>query len=298
MPRLPGGPALARRRWSARAARARRSRGSPSGNQFDCDVMPLPVLGHGGDDFHDSHLPLWKWFLAVYLDRSSPRRGSARSSCSGPSASPTRPRGTSRTGSETQWARSRTPPLVGAGRSGRDPISAASAAVRAAAPREQDRGDRRGPARRPYPAAAHPNTRNQRHRGSSTSPCRRPRSDLHRRAALLQRFATHEDPATRRSITGPTSTCAETFTRTPWSACGASSSGRSSATTTSSRVKHLPAYLDEMEWRFNNRDNPYLFRDTLLVLLARRPAPLQGAGRQARGRAGRQQAPADQAAGP
>jgi len=32
-------------------------------------------------------------------------------------------------------------------------------------------------------------------------------------------------------------------------------------------VKHLPAYLDEMEWRFNNRENPYLFRDTLLMLL-------------------------------
>jgi transposase-like protein len=32
-------------------------------------------------------------------------------------------------------------------------------------------------------------------------------------------------------------------------------------------IKHLPAYLDEMEWRFNNRENPYLFRDTLLMLL-------------------------------
>ena len=28
-------------------------------------------------------------------------------------------------------------------------------------------------------------------------------------------------------------------------------------------VKHLPAYLDELEWRYNNRDNPFLFRDTL-----------------------------------
>ena len=27
------------------------------------------------------------------------------------------------------------------------------------------------------------------------------------------------------------------------------------------------AYLDELEWRFNNRDNPYLFRDTLLKLI-------------------------------
>ena len=31
--------------------------------------------------------------------------------------------------------------------------------------------------------------------------------------------------------------------------------------------KHLNAYLDELEWRFNNRENPYLFRDTLLKLI-------------------------------
>ena len=36
-------------------------------------------------------------------------------------------------------------------------------------------------------------------------------------------------------------------------------------------VKHLPAYLDELEWRFNNRDNPYLFRDTLRVLVTADP---------------------------
>ncbi|MBI2851073.1 MAG: IS1595 family transposase [Chloroflexi bacterium] len=32
-------------------------------------------------------------------------------------------------------------------------------------------------------------------------------------------------------------------------------------------VKHLDAYLDELEWRFNNRNNEYLFRDTLLKLI-------------------------------
>src|SRR5207249_12246942 len=31
--------------------------------------------------------------------------------------------------------------------------------------------------------------------------------------------------------------------------------------------KHLPAYLDEFEFRFNNRDNPFLFRDTILALV-------------------------------
>jgi transposase-like protein len=35
-------------------------------------------------------------------------------------------------------------------------------------------------------------------------------------------------------------------------------------------AKHLPAYLDEMCFRFNNRKNPYLFRDTLLKLITSR----------------------------
>lgn len=32
-------------------------------------------------------------------------------------------------------------------------------------------------------------------------------------------------------------------------------------------AKHLQSYLDEFEWRFNQRDNPYLFRDTLVRFL-------------------------------
>jgi transposase-like protein len=38
-------------------------------------------------------------------------------------------------------------------------------------------------------------------------------------------------------------------------------------------VKHLDAYLDEFEWRFNNRENPYLFRDTLRGLLKAETLP-------------------------
>lgn len=33
-------------------------------------------------------------------------------------------------------------------------------------------------------------------------------------------------------------------------------------------AKHLDAYLDEFEWRFNNRKNPFLFRDTILKLIS------------------------------
>ena len=40
-------------------------------------------------------------------------------------------------------------------------------------------------------------------------------------------------------------------------------------------AKHLDAYLDELEWRFNNRENPYLFRDTLTRLLSSENLPYQ-----------------------
>ncbi|MCH8799904.1 MAG: IS1595 family transposase [Chloroflexi bacterium] len=40
-------------------------------------------------------------------------------------------------------------------------------------------------------------------------------------------------------------------------------------------IKHLDAYLDELEWRFNNRDNPFLFRDTLIRLLRSENLPYQ-----------------------
>ncbi len=32
-------------------------------------------------------------------------------------------------------------------------------------------------------------------------------------------------------------------------------------------VKHMDRYLEELEWRFNNRDNPYIFRDALARIM-------------------------------
>ena len=40
-------------------------------------------------------------------------------------------------------------------------------------------------------------------------------------------------------------------------------------------VKHLDAYLDELEWRSNNRENPWLFRDTLMRLLQSENLPYE-----------------------
>jgi transposase-like protein len=40
-------------------------------------------------------------------------------------------------------------------------------------------------------------------------------------------------------------------------------------------IKHLDAYLDELEHRFNNRENKFLFRDTLLKLVKAEKLPYE-----------------------
>jgi transposase-like protein len=38
-------------------------------------------------------------------------------------------------------------------------------------------------------------------------------------------------------------------------------------------AKHLDAYLDELEFRFNNRENPFKFRDAMFKLLLAETLP-------------------------
>ena len=40
-------------------------------------------------------------------------------------------------------------------------------------------------------------------------------------------------------------------------------------------VKHMDRYLEELEWRFNNRDNPHIFRDALCRIMHTDPLQYQ-----------------------
>jgi transposase-like protein len=46
-------------------------------DQFDCDECRYQFSVTAGTIFHDSHLPLWKWFLAIYLMTESKKGMSA-----------------------------------------------------------------------------------------------------------------------------------------------------------------------------------------------------------------------------
>jgi transposase-like protein len=54
--------------------------------------------------------------------------------------------------------------------------------------------------------------------------------------------------------------------------------GRGELFAPTSSTRHLPAYLDEMEWRYNRR-NPFLFRDTVLQLVGADALPYKRACR-------------------
>ena len=49
-----------------------------SRNQFECDKCRYQFSVTAGTLFHDSHLPLWKWFLAIYLMCESKKGISAK----------------------------------------------------------------------------------------------------------------------------------------------------------------------------------------------------------------------------
>lgn len=40
-------------------------------------------------------------------------------------------------------------------------------------------------------------------------------------------------------------------------------------------AKHLPPYVDEISFKCNNRENGYLFRDTLMALVGAEAMPYQ-----------------------
>ena len=47
-------------------------------NQYECDECRYQFSVTAGTLFHDSHLPLWKWFLAIYLMCESKKGISAK----------------------------------------------------------------------------------------------------------------------------------------------------------------------------------------------------------------------------
>jgi transposase-like protein len=236
-------------------------------NQFDCDACRYQFSVTAGTIFNDSHLPLWKWFLAVYVMGESKKGISANQL--------KRMLGVSY---KTAWYlchRIRatmidTEPLSGTveadetwighgrrnsyrSREAKTPLTTVLGAVERGGRVRVTTVDHR------YPTKADIET----FLDSVTTEDRLLYSDA---AAMYEGLPNHAavDHQVSEWVQGDIHT---NTIESVWSLFKRSLIGSYHKVS----VKHLPAYLDEMTFRYNNRENEYLFRDTLLRLIGAEP---------------------------
>jgi len=244
-------------------------------NQFDCESCGYKFSVTAGTIFHDSHLPLTKWFAAVYLICESKKGMSANQL-----------KRTLHVAYKTAWylchrireavKDADTSPLFGIVECDETYIGGKAKNMHARERAEKIQG--RGPSGKAMVLGAI-----QRGGGVRLTVERRnDRATLHRfiKAAIADdtdaimtdswpAYKGVEDENTRHEtvdhhrgeyVRGEAHT---NTVESVWSLFKRSIVGSYHQIS----AKHLDRYLDEFEFRLNNRNNPYLFRDTLLRLI-------------------------------
>jgi transposase-like protein len=239
-------------------------------NQFDCDSCRYQFSVTAGTILNDSHLPLWKWFLAVYVVGESKKGISANQL--------KRMIGVSY---KTAWyltSRIRAAmhdefpmPLTGTveadetwighgprktyhSRPARTPLTTVLGAVERGGEVRVRISDHRHPTK--ADVAAFLNDVLAEDHGAFYSDAAPMYNDIDRHAAV--------DHAVSEWVQGDVHT---NTIEGVWSLFKRSIIGSYHHVS----VKHLGEYLDEMAFRYNNRENAFLFRDTLLRLIGSEP---------------------------
>ncbi len=244
-------------------------------HQFDCNSCRYQFSVRSGTIFHDSHLPLWKWFLTAYMMIESKKGISANQI-----------KRTLNVSYKTAWylchriraAMTETNPELlggtveadetyvgGKQRDVRKPVKANKTMVMGVVERGgkvrltsggKDEKDL-------YRELAHSFLRRY-----VRSDAKRIITDQHSAYAKVGDADTQHDVVNHEIewVHGDVHT---NTVESVWSLLKRSIVGSYHKIST----KHLDAYLDELEWRFNNRKNPYLFRETMQKLLSARVVP-------------------------
>ena len=244
-------------------------------NQFDCDSCRYQFSVTAGTLFHDSHLPLWKWFLAVYLMAESKKGISAKQL--------QRMLGTSY---KTAWYLAHR--IRNAMGEDDQPLLRGIVEADETFIGGHKRGGGSGSHHKTHAIVVGAVERDGEVRLKLVD--RRNKKNLH---AFIEKFVdpdaaavyTDENPAWDGIATAVRKHGSISHGRGEYARGDVDTNTVESVWSLFKRgivgsyhqisVKHLPAYLDEMEFRYNGRENPYLFRDTLLVLLNGDALPLK-----------------------
>jgi transposase-like protein len=233
--------------------------------QFDCDSCRYQFSVTAGTIFNDTHLPLWKWFIAVYLMMESKKGMSA---C--------QMQRTLKVAYRTAWylchrirkaieEAKKKPQLTGTVE-----VDETYVGGKYDARRSRDRYDKQGvigllqrdgtfearTIKRPTRKILTGIVRERVAKGATVYtdelPAYKSLSETHQHGSVMH----HRDEWVRGDIH-------TNSVESAWSLFKRSIVGSFHQISR----KHMDAYLDEFEWRFNNRENPFLFRDTLCKLL-------------------------------
>ena len=235
-------------------------------DQFDCDACRYQFSVTAGTIFHDSHLPLWKWFLAVYLMTESKKGISANQL-----------KRTLKVSYKTAWylchrirkameeAAINNPKLDGVVEVDETYIGGRYDKRRKRGPWEkqavmgllQRQGRFEAKTIRSNGRKILVGVINDRVSKDATI-----MTDEYAAYKALDKTYKHEsvNHGKEEWVRGDVST---NGVEGAWSLFNRAIVGAYHHIDT----KHMDAYLDEFEWRFNGRNNPYLFEDTLIRLL-------------------------------
>ncbi len=234
-------------------------------DQFDCDSCRYQFSATSGTIFHDSHLPLWKWLLATYLMMESKKGISANQMAR-----------TLKVSYKTAWylchriRKAIEEAKVKRQLKGTVEVDGTYVGGR------YDRRRKRGPWDKQAVVGLLERGGNFEARTIPTASRKVLAGIVRDRVAdgatvYTDEYAayktlkkTHEhDSVSHRAEEWVRRDVHTNSVESAWSLFKRSIIGSFHQIST----KHMDAYLDEFEWRFNNRQNPFLFRDTVIRLL-------------------------------
>jgi transposase-like protein len=234
--------------------------------QFDCDACRYQFSVTAGTIFHDSHLPLWKWFLAVYLMAESKKGISANQL-----------KRSLKVSYKTAWylchrirkamqEAGTTPKLSGIVEVDETYVGG-----------KYDKRRKRGPWEKQPVMGLLQRKGKFEARTISNAEKKILYGVINGRINKGSEIMTDELPAYKSLDKVGYNHEAGCHRKKEWVRGDIHTNGIENAWSLFKRsivgsyhkisVKHMDAYLDEFEWRFNGRDNAYLFRDTLVRLL-------------------------------
>lgn len=234
-------------------------------DQFDCDSCRYQFSVTSGTIFHDSHLPLWKWLLAIYLMMESKKGISANQM-----------KRTLKISYKTAWYLCHRIRKAIEELKVRPKLDGTVEVDETYVGGKYDNRRKRGPWEKtpvigllqrggPFEARMIPTPSRQILTGivrERVSKGANVFTDEYRAYKSLNNTYNHDTVNHKQEewVRGNVHT---NGVENAWSLFKRSVVGAFHHIST----KHLDAYFDEFEWRFNNRENPFQFRDTLLRLL-------------------------------